>query len=85
MTVPEIRARAMDDFSRTVTMMAEAMAKRTGLSPDDLRVRTASGAIFGAIMAATAPWDTYKGGQINANLFQRVDEALAVLQESLSL
>ncbi len=85
MTVPEIRARAMDDFSRTVTMMAEAMAKRTGLSPDDLRVRTASGAIFGAIMAATAPWDNYKGDQINANLFQRVDEALAVLQESLSL
>jgi len=85
MTVPEIRARAMDDFSRTVTIMAEAMAKRTGLSADDLRVRTASGAIFGAIMAATAPWDTYKGDQINADLFQRVDEALAVLQESLSL
>jgi AcrR family transcriptional regulator len=85
MTVPEVRARAMDDFSRTITMMAGAMAKRTGLSPDDLRVRTASGAIFGAIMAATAPWDTYKADQINADLFQRVDEALSVLQESLSL
>ena len=77
--------RAMDDFSRTISMMAGAMAKRTGLSPDDLRVRTASGAIFGAIMAATAPWDTYKAEQINADLFQRVDDALAVLQESLRL
>ena len=85
MTTPEVRARAMDDFSRTITVMAEAMAKRTGLSPDDLRVRTASGAIFGAIMAATAPWDTYKADQINADLFQRVDDALAVLQESLQL
>jgi hypothetical protein len=36
-------------------------------------------------MAATAPWDTYKADQINADLFQRVDEALAVLQESLRL
>ena len=87
MTIPEVRARAMDDFARTVTMMAGAMAKRTGLSPDDLRVRTASGAIFGAIMAVTAPWDwdAYRGEQINRDLFQRVDEALSVLQESLRL
>ena len=85
MTIPEVRARAMDDFSRTIAMMAGAMARRTGLSPDDLRVRTASGAIFGAIMAATAPWDTYKAEQINADLFQRVDDALAVLQETLRL
>ena len=87
MTVPEIRARAMDDFSRTIGVMAEGMAKRTGLDPDDLRVRTASGAIFGAIMAVTAPWDwnAYRDEQINPDLFQRVDDALAVLQESLSL
>jgi AcrR family transcriptional regulator len=87
MTVPEIRARAMDDFSRTIGVMAEGMAKRTGLDPDDLRVRTASGAIFGAIMAVTAPWDwdAYRAEQINPDLFQRVDDALAVLQESLSL
>jgi AcrR family transcriptional regulator len=87
MTVPEVRARAMDDFARTITVMAGAMAKRTGLSPDDLRVRTASGAIFGAIMAVTAPWDwgTYQDDKINIDLFQRVDDALAVLQESLRL
>jgi AcrR family transcriptional regulator len=87
MTVPEVRARAMDDFARTIAVMAGAMAKRTGLSPDDLRVRTASGAIFGAIMAVTAPWDwgTYQDDQINMDLFQRVDDALAILQESLRL
>jgi AcrR family transcriptional regulator len=85
MTTPEIRARALDDFSRTITAMAGAVAKRTGLSPDDLRVRTASGAIFGAILGATAPWDNYRGEQINADLFQRVDEALGVLEESLRL
>ncbi|HWG13971.1 MAG TPA: hypothetical protein VG268_11930 [Streptosporangiaceae bacterium] len=81
----EVRARALDDFSRTIAVMAEAMAKRTGLSRDDLRVRTASGAVFGAILGATAPWDNYRGEQINADLFQRVDEALGVLEESLRL
>jgi AcrR family transcriptional regulator len=85
MTTPEIRARALDDFSRTITAMAGAVAKRTGLSPGDLRVRTASGAIFGAILAATAPWDNYRGEQINPDLFQRVDEALGVLEEGLGL
>ena len=85
MTVPEIRARAMDDFSRTVTLMAGGVAKRTGLSPDDLRVRAVSGAIFGAIMAATAPWDDYRSEHVNTQMFDRVDEALAVLEEGLRL
>src|SRR6201996_6606134 len=30
MTVPEIRARAMDEFGRTINVVAEAMAKRAG-------------------------------------------------------
>ena len=85
MTIPEVRARAMDDFSRTIAMMAGAMARRTGLSPGDLRVRTASGAIFGAIMAATAPWDDYRSEHVNTQMFDRVDEALAVLEQGLSL
>lgn len=88
MTIPEVRARAMDDFARTVTLMAGAVAKRTGLSPDDLRVRTTSGAIFGAILAATsatAPWDSYHGDEINLDMFQRIDDALGVLEEGLRL
>ena len=85
MTTPEVRARAMDDFARTITVMAEVTARRTGLSPDDLRVRTAAGAIFGAILAATAPWDGYRDDFVSTSLFDRVDEALAVLEEGLSL
>jgi AcrR family transcriptional regulator len=85
MTTPEVRARALDDFARTITMMAGAMAKRTGLSPDDLRVRTASGAIFGTILSVTAPWDNYSGAHINQDLFQRIDDALGVLEAGLRL
>src|SRR5579863_4433007 len=40
MTVPEVRARAMDEFARTITVLAEAVSKRTGRAPDDLAVRT---------------------------------------------
>ena len=83
MTTPEVRARAMDDFSRTITMMAGAMARRTGLDPDDLRVQTASGAIFGAILSVTAPWDNYSSGRINQDLFQRIDDALGILEAGL--
>jgi AcrR family transcriptional regulator len=85
MTTPEVRARAMDDFARTITVMAEIVAARTGLTTDDLRVRTASGAIFGAILSATAPWDRYQDGSINTDFFQRIDDALGVLEESLRL
>ncbi len=85
MTIPEVRARALDDFSRTITMMAEAMAKRTGRSPDDLAVRAVSGAIFGVILAVTAPWEDYSGAHINADLFERMDAGLAHLENGLRL
>src|SRR6202042_3602629 len=85
MTTPEVRARAMDDFARTLGVMAEAVARRTGLSPDDLRVRTTAGAIFGAILSATAPWGHYGDGFINSDFFQRIDDALGVLEDGLNL
>jgi|ERR1700729_4227988 AcrR family transcriptional regulator len=85
MTTPEVRARAMDDFARTLGVMAEVVARRTGLSPDDLRVRTAAGAIFGAILSATAPWDQYDDGFVNTDFFQRIDDALGVLEDGLRL
>lgn len=85
MTTPEVRARAMDDFARTLGVMAEVVARRTGLSPDDLRVRTAAGAIFGAILSATAPWGKYDDGFVNFDFFQRIDDALGVLEDGLNL
>ena len=85
MTTPEVRARAMDDFARTLGVMTEVVARRTGLGSDDLRVRTAAGAIFGAILSATAPWDQYDDGFVNSDFFQVIDDALGVLEGGLSL
>ena len=57
MTVPEVRARAMDEFGRTIAVISEALAKRAGRPADDLAVRTVAGAIIGVIMSITMPWE----------------------------
>jgi AcrR family transcriptional regulator len=85
MTVPEIRARAMDEFARTITVVAEAVAKRAGRAPDDLAVRTAAGAIIGVIMSITMPWEDWSEGRGLEDTFERIDQALALLEAGLPL
>ncbi len=53
MTVPELRARAMDEYSRTINVIAAAAAARSGRDPSDSAVLIVAGAIVGVIMAAT--------------------------------
>jgi AcrR family transcriptional regulator len=86
-TVPEIRARAMDEFARTITVVAEAVARRAGRSPDDLAVRTAAGAIVGVIMSVTMPWEGWseERGFDFEDTFGRIDEALGLLEAGLPL
>ena len=83
MTVPEIRARALDEFARTITVVAEALAKRAGRPADDLAVRAVAGAVIGVIMAITIPWEGWSD-RIE-DTFGRIDEALALLEAGLPL
>jgi AcrR family transcriptional regulator len=85
MTVPEVRARAMDEFARTISVIAEAMAKRAGRSPDDLAVRALAGAVIGVIMSVTMPWANWTEEQVNADMFDRIDAGLALLEAGLPL
>ena len=85
-TVPEIRARAMDEFARTIAILAEALAKRSGRPADDLAVRTAAGAFVGVMMSLTMPWEGWADGrQQIEELYQRIDQALALLEAGLPL
>jgi AcrR family transcriptional regulator len=84
-TVPEVRARALDEFARTIEVVAEAVAKRAGRGPDDLAVRTAAGAIVGVIMAITMPWGGWSDRQTVEDTFERIDQALALLEAGLPL
>jgi AcrR family transcriptional regulator len=81
MTVPEVRARALDEFARTIEQIAVAVARRTGRSPDDFVVRNLAGAVIGVIMSATMPWDAIP----TADMFERIDTALANLEAGFPL
>ena len=84
MAVPEIRARAMDEFARTIDVTAAALARRTGRKPDDLAVRALAGAIFGVIMATTLP--ALERDQIDLDtIFAAVDSGLAELEAGFTL
>ncbi len=84
-SVPEVRARALDEFARTIAVISEALAKRAGRPADDLAVRTTAGAMFGVIMAITMPWDGWPDRQTIADTFTRIDQALALLEAGLPL
>ncbi|HEY1643814.1 MAG TPA: TetR family transcriptional regulator [Streptosporangiaceae bacterium] len=83
--VPEIRARALDEFARTIEQITIPLAARSGRSPDDFAARTLAGAIIGVIMAATMPW-TFAGDEIDlTEMFARIDAGLALLEQGLPL
>jgi AcrR family transcriptional regulator len=84
MAVPEIRARALDEFARTIDVTAAALARRAGRKADDDVVRALSGAIFGVIMATTLP--ALERGQIDLDtIFASVDSGLAALEAGFPL
>jgi AcrR family transcriptional regulator len=85
MTVPEVRARAMDEFARSIAVVAEAVARRAGRPADDLAVRTVAGAIIGVIMAITLPWEGWTEQASFEDSFARIDEGLALLEAGLPL
>ena len=86
MTVPEVRARAMDEFGRTIAVISEALAKRTGRPADDLAVRTVAGAIIGVIMSITMPWEGWSSDrQTIVDMFERINQALGLLEDGLPL
>ncbi len=85
-TVPEVRARALDEFARTISAVSEALAKRAGRPADDLAVRATAGAIIGVIMSITMPWEGWSSDRQDIEgMFERIDQALALLEAGLPL
>src|ERR1700736_3782338 len=90
MEVPEIRARSMNEFSRIISVVAEALADRTGRRPDDLRVRVLAGAVIGVMMSVFLPEHFGEGADdgpgkpaFDPESLVRIDEALALLEKGL--
>jgi AcrR family transcriptional regulator len=89
MKIPEIRARAIDEFVRTINQIADAIAIRTGRGAGEFEVRTLAGAIIGVIMSVTIPEtsDTFtaEGMSDLRELFARIDVALEYLERGMPI
>jgi hypothetical protein len=69
-----------------ITVMSEALARRAGRPADDMAVRTMAGALIGVILSITLPVDDLPGDdQAMTAMFERLDEALALLGAGLPL
>jgi MFS transporter, DHA2 family, multidrug resistance protein len=81
LTVPKLRAAMLDQASQAMQLLASAMAERAGRRPDDFAVRTVTGAIVGAVMAASAAITDDPDVDIAA----LIDQAIAQLEPGLAL
>jgi AcrR family transcriptional regulator len=52
LAVPELRAAMLEQLAASMKLLDTILAERAGRSPEDLAVRTLSGAVVGAAMAA---------------------------------
>jgi AcrR family transcriptional regulator len=83
-SIPEVRARWLEESVRAFRRFAEGVAARTGRARDDIRVRTAVGAVMGVMLVAmepliedpSRPWTDF---------LPAIDEALAYLEQGLPL
>lgn len=92
LSIPEVRARVIDELARTIDVLAEAIARRAvrgGLVADHAASRSTAGAIIGVVIAATLPWhDAMRDGGARAELrsiFERIDAGLQCLDAGLPL
>ena len=85
LTIPEVRAAALDELTRTIDFIAEAVARRVGRDPSDFAARNFAGAVVGVILAANMPWERLAKEGGAADMFERIDAALAHLEAGLPL
>lgn len=81
MSVPELRARSLDQYHQAIELVAGVVAERAGLAPDDFAARVLAGAVIGVSLAARSAMDE----AFELSDFDRVDEALALLEAGLPL
>jgi AcrR family transcriptional regulator len=87
LSVPDLRARMLDDLAVTIHQVAEVLAARVGRSADELPVRAFAGAVIGAGIGV---WLTSSGSEPltargMADLMAEFDAAMVFLDGGLHL
>ena len=80
--VPELRGAILDEYTRTIRVIADAVSERVGRSPDDPAVRAFAGAVIGVAMAATLTWAK---GSPPEDYFTVFESAIGYLEAGLPL
>ncbi|WP_456320084.1 acyl-CoA-like ligand-binding transcription factor [Paenibacillus ehimensis] len=81
MSVPELRAAALNNLTQTMQLIAELVAKRVDRKPDDAAVRTFAGAVIGVNISVML----YYAERPDADFAGLLDEALSKLEAGLPL
>ena len=80
-SVPDLRARMLDDLVGTIDLLAEMVALRVGRSPGDVAVRSFSGALIGLFIGVFLAVDEVEP----IDYVELFDAALAQLEAGLPL
>ncbi len=81
MAIPELRARALEDYMRTGGMAAELIARRLGRDPQDFAIRMLAGALVGVGLSVMVIWMEDPA----ADIIELMDAGLARLEAGLPL
>jgi len=81
-SVPELRARMLDEFARNLQLVAEVVAERVGRRADEPAVRTLAGAVIGVGISA---WYTAGDHATTEDYLAVMDAGLAHLEAGLRL
>ncbi len=79
--VPELRTAVLDEYTRSLRLLAGLLAERLGRDENDLRVRVFSGAMVGVALAVLELGAQQPLGDVG----EMLDQALALLEAGLPL
>jgi AcrR family transcriptional regulator len=79
--VPELRTAVLDEYTRSLRLLAGLLAERLGRDENDLRVRVFSGAMVGVALAVLELGAQQPLGDVS----EMLDQALALLEDGLPL
>jgi AcrR family transcriptional regulator len=84
MTVPELRMAVLDEYTRSLRLLARLVAERLGRNETDLPVRAFAGAMIGVAWAAVEMRSSQQP-QAPSEVGDLLDQALALLEAGLPL